>query len=337
MIRGDIINKDGLIPVHKQIEETIIAQIKNGTLAVGERLPPERALAEKLGLARGTVKQAYDSLALKGYVKSRRGSGTFIQGSSSERRNTARKAVDCLLDEFLEMGYDGQELSALLRTRIQFKCAPSKRVNIAFIDCNPEILSMIRHQISGIESVNYTGFLLKEALTYSNPEEIFGDYDVIITTTSHIYALKAFLPRLIDKIIAVALTVERETLVNLTGIDATEKTLVLTKSKRFAQVIYQNLATIPLSIPERNYCLISAISDTQLAKIIADKKTLVLPPFSALGSIKWASGTVLDFYKSGGEIITFRYAIEKGSLIYVEEKTGQSAALKTKPANKSQA
>src|SRR6185312_11803917 len=49
-----------------------------GTLPAGARLPPTRALAEELGVARQTVVLAYERLAAEGYVRARTGSGTFV-------------------------------------------------------------------------------------------------------------------------------------------------------------------------------------------------------------------------------------------------------------------
>ncbi len=49
-----------------------------GTLPAGARLPPTRALADELGVARQTVVLAYERLASEGYVRARTGSGTFV-------------------------------------------------------------------------------------------------------------------------------------------------------------------------------------------------------------------------------------------------------------------
>ena len=49
-----------------------------GTLPSGARLPPTRALAEELGVARQTVVLAYERLASEGYVRGRTGSGTYV-------------------------------------------------------------------------------------------------------------------------------------------------------------------------------------------------------------------------------------------------------------------
>jgi DNA-binding FadR family transcriptional regulator len=45
---------------------------------VDERLPSERQLAQELGVARNTVREALDQLELSGLIRRRAGSGTFV-------------------------------------------------------------------------------------------------------------------------------------------------------------------------------------------------------------------------------------------------------------------
>jgi GntR family transcriptional regulator, transcriptional repressor for pyruvate dehydrogenase complex len=52
--------------------------IDGGTLAPGARLPPERELAQQIGVSRPTVRAGLRTLAALGVVRSRRGSGTYI-------------------------------------------------------------------------------------------------------------------------------------------------------------------------------------------------------------------------------------------------------------------
>ncbi len=52
--------------------------ILTGTLPAGGRLPPTRALAQEVGVARQTVVLAYERLAAEGYVRGRTGSGTYV-------------------------------------------------------------------------------------------------------------------------------------------------------------------------------------------------------------------------------------------------------------------
>ena len=62
--------------------EKVIEHIKNeiwqGTLKRGERLPPERELAESLGVSRNSVREAIRTLGLMGFVSSTQGAGNFV-------------------------------------------------------------------------------------------------------------------------------------------------------------------------------------------------------------------------------------------------------------------
>jgi GntR family transcriptional regulator/MocR family aminotransferase len=60
--------------VYAQVREAIIA----GRLRPGERLPPTREFARRLGVARLTVATAYEWLRAEGYVVGRVGAGTFV-------------------------------------------------------------------------------------------------------------------------------------------------------------------------------------------------------------------------------------------------------------------
>jgi GntR family transcriptional regulator len=66
-------------PVWAQIEERLLDRIESGRLVPGERLPPERELADWLGVSRMTVRQALASLAVRGLVERGVGRGTFVR------------------------------------------------------------------------------------------------------------------------------------------------------------------------------------------------------------------------------------------------------------------
>jgi DNA-binding FadR family transcriptional regulator len=60
--------------------QRIMQAIKLGAVTTGERLPPERTLAKRLGISRVTLREALRALTDAGLVESRRGrsGGTFI-------------------------------------------------------------------------------------------------------------------------------------------------------------------------------------------------------------------------------------------------------------------
>jgi DNA-binding FadR family transcriptional regulator len=53
--------------------ERLLQAIKLGVVGLGERLPPERELAPRLGISRVTLREAIRALQQEGYVESRRG------------------------------------------------------------------------------------------------------------------------------------------------------------------------------------------------------------------------------------------------------------------------
>ncbi|HXQ63066.1 MAG TPA: PLP-dependent aminotransferase family protein [Acidimicrobiales bacterium] len=60
------------------LEAALREAIRSGRLAARTRLPSTRALASDLGLARGTVTDAYDQLVAEGWLVARQGSGTRV-------------------------------------------------------------------------------------------------------------------------------------------------------------------------------------------------------------------------------------------------------------------
>lgn len=64
------------------IAARLAQRILDGSLAAGARLPAERRLAESFSASRGTVREALRSLAARGLVSRRIGSGTFVAHES---------------------------------------------------------------------------------------------------------------------------------------------------------------------------------------------------------------------------------------------------------------
>src|SRR3954469_14452517 len=70
-------------PVGKpRVAEEIVQQLRGlilrGEYAVGDKLPPERKLAEELGVNRASLREAIKSLEQMGLVKTRQGDGTRV-------------------------------------------------------------------------------------------------------------------------------------------------------------------------------------------------------------------------------------------------------------------
>ena len=68
----------GPAPLRHRIGDAVVARIRAGALRPGDPLPPTRALASSLGVARSAVVQAYDELLAAGFTTAAQGSGTFV-------------------------------------------------------------------------------------------------------------------------------------------------------------------------------------------------------------------------------------------------------------------
>jgi DNA-binding FadR family transcriptional regulator len=72
-------------------------QISSGSWPVGERIPPESELVERLQVGRGTVREAIKALAHIGLLEVRQGDGTYVK-SRSELAGALRRKMRNVTD-----------------------------------------------------------------------------------------------------------------------------------------------------------------------------------------------------------------------------------------------
>jgi DNA-binding transcriptional MocR family regulator len=84
-------------PVYQAIAEALRADIAEGRLSVGERLPTHRDLARRLGVTIGTVTRAYAEAERRGLTEATVGRGTFVKAPASAAKR-AEPAADGIVD-----------------------------------------------------------------------------------------------------------------------------------------------------------------------------------------------------------------------------------------------
>src|SRR5450759_795463 len=62
----------------EQIADRILQMIKDRQLHPGDMLPPERELAEMMGVSRASLREALRALSIMNIINNRQGSGTYI-------------------------------------------------------------------------------------------------------------------------------------------------------------------------------------------------------------------------------------------------------------------
>ena len=79
------------VPVLRQVYLELRRAILAGAIPPGGRLPPTRALAARLGVARNTVVAAYDQLLAEGFIEGRVGAGSYVSRDLPEPLGTRRR------------------------------------------------------------------------------------------------------------------------------------------------------------------------------------------------------------------------------------------------------
>ena len=64
--------------------EQLLSAIREGTFKVGDQIPPERELAERMGISRPLVREALSALQIAGIIESRAGDGTYVKRSVAD-------------------------------------------------------------------------------------------------------------------------------------------------------------------------------------------------------------------------------------------------------------
>lgn len=120
-------------PVYLQIAAAIADDIVTGQLTADQRLPPQRKLAELLGLDFTTVGRAYTEAQRRGLVDSRVGRGTFVCG---KRRPAIPRAVEGRPVLDLSMNMPPEPESAELLQLMQ----------VGYVDVGKRLRDLLRYQ-----------------------------------------------------------------------------------------------------------------------------------------------------------------------------------------------
>lgn len=137
----------------EEIASQIRAQLAEGKLLVGNRLPSERALAEQFGVSRNTLREALRSLEHAGLIRLQKGAtgGAFITEANGDAISTG----------LLDMYHSGTiSPTQLTEARIWLE---SVVVREACQRATPEEIEHLRENVRQAEEANAQGDLNKRA------------------------------------------------------------------------------------------------------------------------------------------------------------------------------
>lgn len=100
---------------HKAID-CLCGMVQSGELAVGSKLPSERAIAEKLSIGRNSTREALRVLEIMGMIECKRGSGNYLCANMSS-------AISEIIDIMLLLGQTKtSEVSSFCRNMDKAVC-----------------------------------------------------------------------------------------------------------------------------------------------------------------------------------------------------------------------
>lgn len=355
-MRNYAINPDSRMPAYQQLARLIRGDIKSGALPAGSRLPTVRQLADSMGLARGTIKHAYDELEAMGAIEMTRGRGSFVKKlteSDQSRKDRAMKAIDGLLDQLGALDFTLGEVSIFFELKLRERSAEETEIKVAFVEEDPETLRQVteglKGQGGGLEGLRVYPCPLRDAL--ANPYKLGEEMELILTTAGHIPALRAAVPEK-EKLLPVALTLGEASLPGLAALweylaasgespaadssaDGRRDAGILSASPAFGARLAQSLGKIVPALRPGPACLLSDRS--ALPAWLAEKRLILLPE----GHEAFCRGEALEWLASAGKtarLARFGYRIDDGSLLSLtrrvedlRERNGYAASARPLP------
>ncbi len=302
------------IPLYQQLVDQIRAAVKQGTLVSGERLPTVRELTEELGVARGTVKRAYDELERLGILEKVQGRGTFIRYQplhSAGRKEQAMVAIDALLDELDGMGLSPSEINIFLNLKLRERAEKEAFVRVAVVECNPENLSQMSEQLRHISGVDLYSFQMDTIRQY--PYKLEQGFDLVVTTSNHADYLESVLPGV--RVVRTALCLSRGSLAHIIKLRPGQKVGIVGYSRRFSELLYrtcENYSEGTVISPPLDFS-----GEAEGEEYLKDKDVLLVPE----GYERYFSERETQMLsRFRGQLVECRYEMDEGSVLYLEVK-----------------
>lgn len=159
------LSRDAGTPIAEQISTAIGASIRNGLLYSGARLPSWRDLSAQLGVARGTVRVAYEHLIDEQLIVSRGAAGTFVAHQGLVANDTDTSELRSPLPDFFthpfsqsplifQMGVPAQDVfPGKLWSRLVSAAAREAAINSSVSYPDPRGERVLRTEIAAYLSV----------------------------------------------------------------------------------------------------------------------------------------------------------------------------------------
>ena len=129
------------------IADDLAHAIVSGQYAPGEKLPPHRVMAKRLGVTAGTVSRAYANLERRALAQARVGDGTYVRNVDRAQAGFSQATAAPLIDLAHNVAIATDEGRALQQTFVELS-RPGGAAIASLLDYQPEA-GMAHHRIAG--------------------------------------------------------------------------------------------------------------------------------------------------------------------------------------------
>lgn len=298
------------VPIYIQVKNQIIDDIKNRRIKIGEKLPTERELSQKLKVSRNTISAAYNLLEQEGVLISYQGRGTFVaeEGKTWKKHTTKNKInrfIDIALEEAIETGLNTKEFISLVQERVREKELIIKNINAIFVECNIEQARFFADELSRVIDFHVLPMTVSELQNQREDiKEIISRTQIIITAFNHVHEVKSLIVDMKKEVFGIACNPNLETIVKIAKFPKETKFGQISLSKEFQFKVQYALKSAGL----RNFVMNATTSKDKkdLLRVIGESDVIIVSP--------GREEEVKRLVNNQKDVIKFDYVLDRDSV-----------------------
>lgn len=304
------INKKSGVPIYIQVKNHIMSEIRSGNLKIGDKMPTERELAQKLNTSRNTISSAYNLLEQEGILISYQGRGTFVAEEAGTWRQSSNKdkllkIIDLGLEEALEMGLNPKEFLALVQGRIKEREELIKRINAIYVECNIEQARSFAKELTSTTNLNVTPMVISDLINRNErTQRALEEAQFIISTFNHVNEVVSLTSDLNKDVLGVAINPCLETIVKIARYPANTQFGLVCLSKEFHFKVENALKSAGLDIKE--IIATTGRNPEDVEAVVKASDVVIVSP-GRREEVKRIAG-------NKKEVISFDYNLDQGSV-----------------------
>lgn len=294
---------------HAKVRDQILDDLKKGVLGIGQKLPPEREMAERLGVSRNTVATAYNDLVKEGVLIAHQGRGTFVSEDVKTWRQHAlihrlHRIIDLAQEEAWEMGISAEGFLSMVEERVREKENRMHHVQAVCLECNSEQAKIFARELDQETPFTVTPATLDQLKGKDQQlMERLAKTQVVITAFNHLAEVRELLQETGIEIMGIATTPDLESIVKLARYPEGTTFGLITFSREYGRKVEQALHGAGM----KQLKILSTVEQEgkELKKVMDEADVLVVSPARM--------EDVAEKAKGSKELIQFSYRLDTDS------------------------